>query len=387
MMARALVCILLALMLAAGRLTAENLFIHYLKSDGLVTDDNKSIAIDSAGVVWIGGRGIGATAIDGENIFQYTSANSGLTSSSIRNIFIDSKDRLWFCQGSDGVVLYDHTNWTRYSYSNGLIANSTFMAAETGNGSIYVATWLGMGLLTNGIWSSYNHASGLAEDWVNYVLVDRSNSVWLGYKTKGISQGNPLSGWNTPAWVSGSEVTEIRVIVEDLRNNIWCGTRNEGVARYDGSEWKVFTEADGLGLNSVWDMAVDSSGGIWCATFGGGLSHFDGTNWDTYTNLDAGYDKDSGWNWTFGVAVARDGSIWVTTGRTVSMLPKENIRVLGISCDFNGDGHINVVDVLALLLLQRRNPSDPRADRNGDGEVSTADALELLRDIQSGACK
>ena len=46
--------------------------------------------------------------------------------------------------------------------------------------------------------------------------------------------------------------------------------------------------------------------------------------------------------------------------------------------DFNGDGNINIVDVIALLLYQRANPGDSKGDYNGDCTSDIADALSLL---------
>ena len=52
--------------------------------------------------------------------------------------------------------------------------------------------------------------------------------------------------------------------------------------------------------------------------------------------------------------------------------------------DFNGDGNVNIADVIALLLLGRDNPNNPRADYNGDGRFAVNDAIALLLNIMSG---
>lgn len=49
--------------------------------------------------------------------------------------------------------------------------------------------------------------------------------------------------------------------------------------------------------------------------------------------------------------------------------------------DCNGDGRENIVDVLSLLLMARRNPKDPRLDWDGDGRFTTADALLMLESL------
>ena len=52
--------------------------------------------------------------------------------------------------------------------------------------------------------------------------------------------------------------------------------------------------------------------------------------------------------------------------------------------DVNGDGEVNVIDAVNLLLIGRANPSDPRADFNGDAAWSIADVTALLDNIRRG---
>jgi cytochrome c5 len=52
--------------------------------------------------------------------------------------------------------------------------------------------------------------------------------------------------------------------------------------------------------------------------------------------------------------------------------------------DINQDGSVNIVDVIALLLLARDNPTDPQVDYNGDGRWSITDAIAMLLNIRDG---
>ncbi|MBN2287828.1 MAG: SUMF1/EgtB/PvdO family nonheme iron enzyme [Candidatus Glassbacteria bacterium] len=52
--------------------------------------------------------------------------------------------------------------------------------------------------------------------------------------------------------------------------------------------------------------------------------------------------------------------------------------------DINGDGKVIITDVIALLLLGRDNPSDPRADYDRSGSYTVSDAIALLINIMSG---
>ncbi|MFH1071497.1 MAG: hypothetical protein V1794_17900 [Candidatus Glassbacteria bacterium] len=56
----------------------------------------------------------------------------------------------------------------------------------------------------------------------------------------------------------------------------------------------------------------------------------------------------------------------------------------GLREDYNGDGSVDLQDVISLLLFARDNPRDPLADYNGDGRSSISDALSLLLNIKNG---
>jgi len=64
----------------------------------------------------------------------------------------------------------------------------------------------------------------------------------------------------------------------------------------------------------------------------------------------------------------------------------EETSLSGRACDYSGDGRSNVLDILSMLLLARRNPADPSLDLNGDGAFSLEDTRLLVRDIFDGAC-
>jgi len=52
-----------------------------------------------------------------------------------------------------------------------------------------------------------------------------------------------------------------------------------------------------------------------------------------------------------------------------------------LSCDFNSDGRVNVLDVISLILAGISRPDDPAVDYNGDGGFSLGDALAMMHDF------
>ncbi|MBN2290418.1 MAG: DUF4832 domain-containing protein [Candidatus Glassbacteria bacterium] len=49
--------------------------------------------------------------------------------------------------------------------------------------------------------------------------------------------------------------------------------------------------------------------------------------------------------------------------------------------DINGDGRVNITDVIALILLGRDNPENPAVDYDGNGSYTMGDAIGLLLNI------
>lgn len=52
--------------------------------------------------------------------------------------------------------------------------------------------------------------------------------------------------------------------------------------------------------------------------------------------------------------------------------------------DYDGNGALDLLDVLFLMLALRDNPTDPAFDYNRDGEFTVADAVDLLKRIAQG---
>ena len=82
------------------------------------------------------------------------------------------------------------------------------------------------------------------------------------------------------------------------------------------------------------------------------------------------------------------GGVWPSSDWTPGDVGESSFRVTGhemASCvaDFNGDGSVNTLDVLA--FLNAWGAGDPSADMNGDGVVNTLDVIMFLN-LWSAGC-
>lgn len=80
-----------------------------------------------------------------------------------------------------------------------------------------------------------------------------------------------------------------------------------GIARYDGENWTVYTKADGLLSNSVFDIDVDRRGTIWASTNGGISCYYNG-QWISDPRMNDKLRVNAR------IDVDNDGVVWVGSG-------------------------------------------------------------------------
>lgn len=95
---------------------------------------------------------------------------------------------------------------------------------------------------------------------------------------------------------------------QDQKGYLWAGS-DDGLARFDGTEWKVYTEKDGLTSPYPIEMEEASDGSLWIATWRGGMCRMIK---DTIIPVNAinGHDKLNG----LGIVSDQTVAAWDFTG-------------------------------------------------------------------------
>ena len=223
-----------------------------LKPNSQISEYIRHIFQDKNGNFWFGTNGYGVAHYDGDSVFYYSNAQ-GFNGLQITGITEDQENNLWFST-DQGIVKY---NWS----SNQLGGNSftNFTDKQYFGGQRF--------------WS---------------IHADLKGNVWAG-STKGIFR---FDGVNLipfelpyPEELTGDFLSNGTScgILEDRAGNIWFSTRGYGVFKYDGKEFRQYTEQDGLADNDVYDIFEDRNGNIWFGTMFGGLSCYDGTRFENFT--------------------------------------------------------------------------------------------------------
>ncbi|MCR5451008.1 MAG: histidine kinase, partial [Lachnospiraceae bacterium] len=116
--------------------------VVYDNSNGLPTSEANAIVETKDGFIWIGSYA-GLIRYDG-NTFERMDLD-GLAS--IKCLYVDSKDRLWIGTNDNGIALYERGELRKWSKADGLKSTHTRAITEGKDGSIYVATTIGIAII------------------------------------------------------------------------------------------------------------------------------------------------------------------------------------------------------------------------------------------------
>ncbi len=149
-------------------------------------------------------------------------------------------------------------------------------------GRVWVATDTGVRLYTPTGWDYLTDKPGTRPTTAVYALAkDNAGRIWMGGQ-------NGLTLFDRERFVATFTPTNsdlpalpITDLTVDRQNRLWAGT-NSGLAQLDGASWTLFTTADGLPDNSIFDLLQLDSGEIVVST-ANGLSFYNGSSFSTQT--------------------------------------------------------------------------------------------------------
>ena len=305
-------------------------FVHYTTADGLINDYVFAIIEDRAGRLWFATAG-GVSRYDGAYFTSYT-AEDGLDNEFIRSLHEDGEGGIWAVMRWLGATKFDGEGFAGRIDMEDWVAYNMNDLLEDRRGQKWLATDMGVGRIGPGgerAW--FAAADGLADNKSFSLYEDHAGDIWVGTGTwnpggerrgGGISryvgetltafaEESPLAGGHIMAmardsrgrmWFGGTGQADvfyyergalvpldgingfIWAIAEDGEGQIWFANINGGLYRYDGNDWVLFTVADGLVSNAVYDVIVARDGGIWCTTVGG-VSRYDGEKFQSFTRI------------------------------------------------------------------------------------------------------
>ena len=168
---------------------------------------------------------------------------------------------------------------------------------------------------TVGIWRTYRHVDGLANNAVFSVLQTTDGAIWFGTQD-GISRFDGRN-WISYTQKDGLAGATVRALLQDRTGAIWAAT-NRGLSRYDGQQWHRVTFEDVLNRKSgeVTALLIDREGIVWVGTRRG-LLRYAGREWRTV-------DRASRYRWVTALLQDKESNIWVGTMNGLYRFDGEN---------------------------------------------------------------
>lgn len=312
---------------------ANNVFVKYSKSEGLVQNTVTNSLEDSDGFMWFS-TFEGLSRFDGYEFknYRHTSKDpNSLPNNFTKKLLLDSRGDLWVAT-KNGLAKYNQLkdNFTTYNKDNSqLTSNEIFTLALNQNGELLISnsenlylyddladsflpftvngenlpadikvifsekdkTWLGT--LANGIFILEHSSNTLfslkkANPWnlkinANFLFDFKkiNNTYWLATESgayivdANLSVIKFLDTQSSPSIIGN----DVRSIVQNYTGNIWLGTttgisilnrENELLYSYDNQNNINF----GLESSHVLSLYKDTNDSIWLGTFGGGLYRY-----------------------------------------------------------------------------------------------------------------
>ena len=84
----------------------------------------------------------------------------------------------------------------------------------------------------------------------------------------------------------GLPSNNIKCIFKDSRGILWIGTE-DGLCSYNGKEYKIFNQNNGLKYNNVWSITEDNDHNLWFSFYGDGIAKYNGKKFQ-YFNIKNG---------------------------------------------------------------------------------------------------
>ncbi|MDH5730987.1 MAG: regulator [Gammaproteobacteria bacterium] len=131
--------------------------------------------------------------------------------------------------------------------------------------------------------STQTRETGLANEYVFAIQVDREGRKWFGTNGGGVSQFKN-NQWRTYFPMHGLADYWVYSFVQAANGDLWIGTWN-GLSLLNPSTHEMKTYRQELVNEWVYGLAVDSKDTLWIGTEGG-INAFDGKNWRVWTHAD-----------------------------------------------------------------------------------------------------
>lgn len=293
-----------------GRLTTPS------GADVVAGKNITTLFCDRKGTMWVGATGAGIFSCQEDKFVRLRDREPSLDAllQDPHCLLVDQAGRLWVGAGDASVLCRQGERWQRYGIPRHLVRRYISALAEEPNGTVWAGS-VSEGLLqfSAGKLAAFNASSGLSDDLVEALLVDREGKLWVGTHG-GLNRLRPRN-LSTLYHNEGLGYGVVQGLAEVRPGIIWATKPGEGVYRWDGQRFNrlllsglVSQEPRVNALLTAWDGSSWAAGSFGLLQFKNPETAGEIGGVLTLTNLTItalGQDLNGGlW------AGTRDGELW-----------------------------------------------------------------------------
>ena len=225
----------------------------------------------------------------------------------ILTLFEDLHKNLWIGTNGAGFLKYANGKFDTIAVTEQFSRASITAFAQTGDGTIWVGSDIGLGKIVSGEFQTIENFPSLKNLKVTDLFVDSRDDLWITTEMAGLIKKSEsyIKHFTTK---HGLASNSIRTIYEDSKHNLWVGS-DVGIMKIFEYEFVNVTKQYGLATDNVNKFLEDDHGNIFIATDNGLLRFYDG--------VFSSYDENQGLPNNIVTALMDDGEqgIWLGTFR------------------------------------------------------------------------
>lgn len=303
---------------------------------------------DSKGTMWVGATGAGIFSYRNGKFIQLQDPSLNHLFQDPHCLLVDHQKRIWIGAGDAFVLCKDGNQWRRFGMPRHLATHYIRKLAEAPDGTVWAGS-LGEGLFEfkSGKLVPINASSGLSDNLVEELFVDREGKLWVG--THGGLNRISVKKVSTLGHSEGLDYGVVQGLAEVRSNLVWAA-QPDGVYQWDGKTFRrlmlaglssqdtspstILSAPDGscwvAGARGLYHfknpglaeqeggepaltnlnisaLAADNAGGIWAGALDGTLWHFVDGKWQAQTNFPRGRAITA-------IVPDTNGKLWIGTG-------------------------------------------------------------------------
>ncbi len=197
-----------------------------------------SLFRDRKGTMWIGATGSGVFFQQDGKFVQLRDSGLDTLLRDPHCLLVDQKGRVWIGAGDASVLCKDGDQWLRFGMPRHLATHYIGTLVEAADDTIWAgSTGEGLFEFKDGKLMAINASSGLSDNMVEALLVDREGKLWVG------THGGLNRIRIRPRYLSvlshneGLGYGDAHGLAEVKPGQIWASKPNEGVYRWDGQRF------------------------------------------------------------------------------------------------------------------------------------------------------